>query len=259
MGLEHETDWKAMESIFVLNGVLLVEYGDEQTVLSNGDNLSAFPVIEDILITAVEDSDFLYISSVEVFDEYSDNTRELQRLVTEIEKKDGYTASHCERIRRHSLLIGHQMGLSTSDLFSLSCGALFHDIGKISIPDEILLKKGRLTPEEFDIIKQHTIVGRDMLNASHHTPLRRASVIAEQHHERYDGSGYPHGLVGSEINTPAAIVAVVDSYDAMTSDRPYQKAKTKVEVIKEIASLAGTLYDPEVVDAFLEVVEEFDP
>ncbi|WP_311794849.1 HD-GYP domain-containing protein [Alicyclobacillus acidiphilus] len=106
-------------------------------------------------------------------------------------------------------------------------------------------------------MKQHTIVGRDMLKASPHVPLQRGSTVAEQHHERYDGSGYPHGLKGSEIYTPAAIVAVVDSYDAMTSDRPYQKAKSKEDVVKEIASMSGTLYDPKVVDAFLQVVEDF--
>ncbi|WP_311794928.1 HD domain-containing phosphohydrolase [Alicyclobacillus acidiphilus] len=151
MGLEYDASWDALECIIMLSGRLRVEYSVGEYVLQPGDTLSVQPVMQDVLVTALDDADFLYVCSTNVFDQYSDGTRELQRLVEEIEKKDGYTASHCERIRRNSLLIGHKMGLSSSDLIALSCGALFHDIGKINIPDEILLKKGRLTEEEFNI------------------------------------------------------------------------------------------------------------
>ncbi|WP_243834882.1 HD-GYP domain-containing protein [Alicyclobacillus sacchari] len=154
-------------------------------------------------------------------------------------------------------MIGCELNLNAIELLSLSCGALFHDIGKIQIPDEILMKPGRLSPEEFDIIKQHTIFGRDIMDSPENPFLHVGSKVAEQHHERYDGSGYPYGLKKDEIYLPAAIVAVVDSYDAMVSNRPYQPARKKTDAVREIASLSGKLYNPQVVNAFLKVVDTF--
>ncbi|GLV13344.1 hypothetical protein Heshes_10280 [Alicyclobacillus hesperidum] len=257
MGITPAADWNELESFYLLTGSLRVTYGNETSILYPGDKLVAAPVHEHVCIVAIEDSEFLYVSSAPVFQTYRESIDGFHELAVQIALKDGYTASHCERIRRYSLMIGCELNLNATDLLSLSCGALFHDIGKIRIPDEILMKPGKLTPEEFDIIKQHTIFGRDIMNSPENPFLNIGSKVAEQHHERYDGSGYPYGLKRDEIYLPAAIVAVVDSYDAMVSNRPYQTARKKADAVREIASLSGKLYDPRVVDAFLKVVDTF--
>ncbi|MFB5189518.1 HD domain-containing phosphohydrolase [Alicyclobacillus fastidiosus] len=256
-GMIPQDGWDELEAVYVISGRLNYSVGERQGVLQAGDTLSAEPVLNHVILQASEDSSFLYICSNYVFQHYSQETQDFYRLAVEIAEKDGYTASHCERLRHNALIIGERMNLSSPELFSLNCGAFFHDVGKINIPDEILLKPGRLTPDEFDIIKKHTIYGKEILTSTKIPYLVAGAIIAEQHHERYDGSGYPYGLKGDEISIGAAIVAVVDSYDAMTTNRPYQQSKTTEEAIKEIATLRGTLYHPEVVDVFLSVVGLF--
>ncbi|SIS56813.1 HD-GYP domain-containing protein [Alicyclobacillus vulcanalis] len=254
MGFNPSPNTTPFESLIVLQGRLRVANGHEVQYAEPGDIVTMYPTKDDVCIVAMADSEFIYLSSKPIFDVYKRGVERFHRLAREIAEKDGYTASHCERIRKYSVLIGCELGLSARELLSLSCGALFHDIGKIQIPDEILRKPGRLTPEEFDIMKMHTIYGRDMMSSPSNPFLHVGSAVAEQHHERYDGSGYPYGLRGKEIYLPAAIVAVVDSYDAMTTERPYQSRKSKQEALQEIESLKGKLYDPRVVDAFLRVV-----
>ena len=257
MGFYPSSVPNAFEEIIVLRGELQVTCDRQSTVLGAGSVMNMSPVQDVVCVIAREQTDFIYVTSFSLFSWYKDWVERFHQMAADIAQKDGYTASHCERIRRYSVMIGCELGLSAYELISLSCGALFHDIGKVKIPDEILRKPGRLTPEEFDIMKMHTIYGRDLMNSPEHPFLHVGSTVAEQHHERYDGSGYPYGLKGDEIYLPAAIVAVVDSYDAMTSERPYQRPKSKREAIEEIRSLRGKLYDPRVVDAFLKVVDKF--
>ncbi|MDI9261126.1 HD-GYP domain-containing protein [Alicyclobacillus sendaiensis] len=258
MGFNPSTVPNAFEGLIIVKGVLRITTGNHTEIVGPGSLVAMRPVEDDVCVIALEESEFIYITSFSLFTWYKEWVERFHEMATDIAKKDGYTASHCERIRRYSVMIGCELDLSAHDLISLSCGALFHDIGKVRIPDEILRKPGRLTPEEFDIMKMHTIYGRDMMNSPIHPFLHVGSAVAEQHHERYDGSGYPYGLKGDEIYLPAAIVAVVDSYDAMTSERPYQRPKSKEEAIDEIRSLRGKLYDPRVVDAFLKVVDTFE-
>ncbi|WP_230088337.1 HD-GYP domain-containing protein [Alicyclobacillus mali (ex Roth et al. 2021)] len=258
MGFNPASAAPPFEVMTLTRGILRVAYENEVQIVEPGATILMTPVRGDVCIIALEDAEFVYATSKPMFKTYKDGVEHFHGLATEIAQKDGYTASHCERIRKYSVLIGCHLGLSARELLSLSCGALFHDIGKIQIPDEILRKPGRLTPEEFDIMKMHTIYGRDMMTSPSNPFLHIGSTVAEQHHERYDGSGYPYGLRGEEIYLPAAIVAVVDSYDAMTSQRPYQRPKSKKEAIEEIKTLRGKLYDPRVVDAFLKVVNTFD-
>lgn len=257
-GLRPQPNWDELEAIYLLSGALSYKTQNSSGTLCPGELLSAEPVKEYIIFNAIEDSTFLYICSSFVFHEYSEITKTFKRLAVEIETKDGYTASHCDRIRKISYRIGERIGLSSNNLAALRYGAFFHDIGKINIPNEILGKPGKLTKEEFDIMKTHTILGKGILSSTDVPHLLGAGIIAEQHHERYDGSGYPYGLKGEEINVCAAIVAVVDSFDAMTSDRPYQSAKSKEQAITEIAMLRGKLYHPDVVDAFLAVICELE-
>ncbi|MGZ4163911.1 MAG: HD-GYP domain-containing protein, partial [Tumebacillaceae bacterium] len=165
-------------------------------------------------------------------------------------------ADHCSRIERMSLILGNVMNLSSAQLHTLKYAAFFHDIGTIRIPDHILNKPSSLTPEEWDTMKLHTIYGRQILAETGISSLVKASAIVEQHHERYDGQGYPHGLKGKEIDPLASIVSVVDSFDAMTYDRIYRKAKPKQEAIDEIVRCRGTMYDPDTVDAFLTIIDQ---
>lgn len=132
-------------------------------------------------------------------------------------------------------------------------GALFHDIGKINIPDEVLKKPGKLTPEEFEYVKWHPIDGAEMVNG---TFLEGVADIIRQHHERIDGSGYPDGLKGDQILIEAKIIAVVDSFDAMTSKRSYRNAFTREKALEELKSLAGIKYDAKLVEIFENCIKE---
>lgn len=210
-----------------------------------------------LLFTAVTDCEFIYVCSKPMFQYYETPAEHAINMAVEIEQKDGYTADHCRRIQELSLLLGKQMKLSAEELSLLHFGAFFHDLGKVKVPIEILNKPGKLTPEEFDEIKLHTIYGAQLVNGMM-DHIRDASNIVEQHHERWDGKGYPHGLKGEEIHIGASIVAVVDSYDAMTTDRVYRKGMPKEEALEEIRRNRGTMYRPDVVDAFFEIAGEID-
>lgn len=254
--LTPQLGWDELESVFLLTGKMSYQSGLTTGMMHPGDLISAEPVNDHVLFTALEHSTFLYISSDYVFHNYSKATEKFTKLAVDIEVKDGYTASHCDRIRSMSYRTGERLGLSSTQLFTLQHGAFFHDIGKINIPSEILTKPSKLSREEFDIIKTHAVLGEAILSSTNIPHLVGAAVVAEQHHERFDGSGYPYGLEGEEIDIRAAIVAVVDSFDAMTSNRPYQLAKSREQSISEISLLRGKLYHPDVVDAFLAVLYE---
>lgn len=169
------------------------------------------------------------------------------------EAKDHYTEAHLERVSRYSLAIGRVLRLDEEMLEQLHKGALLHDIGKVGVPDRILQKPGRLTPEEYEEMKKHTIIGYEMCK-----PLRSlqggALLVIRHHHERWDGKGYPDGLKGEEIPLLARIVSVVDAYDAMTTDRVYRKALPEEKARAEIQRNAGSQFDPKVAEVFLDIL-----
>src|SRR5690606_18815132 len=138
----------------------------------------------------------------------------------------------------------------TQDADTIGRAAMLHDIGKIGIPDSILLKPHPLSKKEFDVIKQHTVIGRDILSGSPAPLLRVAEQIAFTHHERWDGTGY-HGLTGDAIPLPGRIVAVADTFDALVNDRPYRTARSMTMAVKEMRSQRGAQFDPDVLEAFL--------
>lgn len=253
--LFHPEGWTATEAIYVLSGKLLLGYPDQEDVLNQGDSISSSPLTEIIVFEALENSEFLYTTTQPVFYTFSNRMKELRELSVAIEMKDGYNAEHCHRIRDLSLKVGKLLGLSSLELFVLSFGSFFHDLGKIMIPEKILLKNEELTEEERETLKLHTVYGGAILRKTGQAHLIKAAEIVEQHHERYDGSGYPIGYEKNEIHIGAAIVAVVDAYMAMTTDRVYRKRKSPREALKEIERRRGTHYHPEVVDAFLEVMK----
>ena len=199
---------------------------------------------------------FLYMTLQPQFHYISGTLRELRRLATEVEQKDGYTANHCERLKSLAYETGKVLGLTHRRLHHLNYGAYLHDVGKIEVPLEILTKPSSLTSLEWDIIKKHPIFGREMVEQ---TFMKEAGPIIEQHHENLDGSGYPYGLSGGEILTEAYIVAVADAYDAMTSNRPYRRAMSHDEAITELSRFVDQHYPSEILEAFLEVVSTMKP
>jgi HD-GYP domain-containing protein (c-di-GMP phosphodiesterase class II) len=253
-----EEGWNALEFFLVLSGKLLWKLPDGEVTIHAGHSISATPVRKYSIFVAEVDSEFLYVSSSPVFHHYSQAVQEMMELAVSVEQKDGYTADHCQRIMKLSMLVGETMGLSSNQLYELNFGAFFHDVGKVKVPEAILGKPSALTVEEWAIMKLHTVYGRQMLEEMKLPYLRNAATIIEQHHERYDGSGYPHGLQGEEISIGAAIIAVVDSYDAMTTNRVYRKGRSKEEALIEIEKGSGSLYRSDVVNAFFSVSNKID-
>ena len=175
-------------------------------------------------------------------------------LANAIELRDQYTRGHVERVRDHSVIIAKRMELSPVQLENLHYGSILHDIGKIHVPESILSKPGRLTGEEWALMKKHPEIGAEMIKQIEY--LSPAIPIIKHHHERWDGSGYPDKLKRELIPLSARIVAVADSLDAMCTERPYQEAHTPAAAYDEIVRFKGSLYDPRVVDVFCEAWDE---
>jgi len=167
---------------------------------------------------------------------------------------DRYTEDHCERLQEFSLKIGAELALSEAQMEHLKFAALLHDVGKVGVPIHILLKKGKLTEEEWEAIKEHPKKGADIVRQL--SGFEDVALIIEQHQERIDGKGYPLGLQKGQIKKEATIISVVDAFDAMTSDRPYRKAMSFEEAVKELKKNAGAQFDSEVVDAFIRILEK---
>jgi putative nucleotidyltransferase with HDIG domain len=179
----------------------------------------------------------------------------LERLANAAEFRDSDTGTHTRRVGRIAAAVGKRMGLPFDDAQLLRSAAQLHDIGKIGIPDAILFKRGTLTDVEWEIMKSHTTLGAKMLEDGKSRLLQMAEEIAMTHHERFDGTGYPVGLLGTNIPLTGRVVAVVDMYDALLSERPYKGAWSKTDALYEIKRVAGTHFDPEVVRVFLDVIE----
>jgi putative nucleotidyltransferase with HDIG domain len=165
-----------------------------------------------------------------------------------VEAKDPYTAGHSARVQRIALAVASELGFSPLELDAVRYGGLFHDIGKIGIPDTLLTKPHRLTRAEYEVMKTHSAEGARIVGKFGR--LRECVPIIRHHHERFDGAGYPDGLAGEEIPLPAAVVGLADAWDAMTIERPYQRALSVEEALAEIRNGRGTQFVPEVVDAF---------
>jgi putative nucleotidyltransferase with HDIG domain len=172
-----------------------------------------------------------------------------------LEGKDTGTADHCVRVRDMCSRLGREMGLGTDRVRDLELGAMLHDIGKCKIPDAILNKPGKLTPEEWDVMRLHPEYGAEIVERLEF--LRGATEVVRSHHERWDGAGYPRRLAGEAIPLAARIFMVVDAYDTITSKRSYKDAQTPELALEEIVRCAGSHFDPDVVAAFQRVFPEF--
>ena len=175
----------------------------------------------------------------------------LYRLARAIEYRDSGTGIHLLRMSHYAEVLAEALGMSEEEVGILTSAAPLHDIGKIGIPDTVLLKRGGLTDEELAVMRRHPLIGYDILRDSDSRFVQMGATIALRHHERWDGSGYPDGLKGEEIPLTARIVAVADVFDALTSERPYKHAWTPDEAFEYMRSHRGTLFDPSCVDALL--------
>jgi putative nucleotidyltransferase with HDIG domain len=172
----------------------------------------------------------------------------IESLNATVEAKDPYTAGHSLRVQRIAVALGEELDLPKERLDPLRLGALFHDIGKLAVPDAVLTKPARLTDDEFEVIKRHSEDGARIVGKF--GPLRATVPIIRHHHERWDGRGYPEHLRAQEIPLEAAVVGLADAWDAMTTDRPYHRALTLEEAFAEVRKGRGTQFAPAVVDAF---------
>lgn len=173
----------------------------------------------------------------------------VRSLATAVDAKDSYTRGHSDRVARYATLTAAEMGLSHDQRLSLEMAAYLHDIGKIGIPEEILLKPGRLDPEEAETMRAHPLIGASILEpVSFPWPI---TPVVRHHHERWDGTGYPAGLTGARIPVLARVLAVADAYEAMIAERPYRRGMSPEEGLAELRSAAGSQFDPEVVAAFV--------
>ena len=208
--------------------------------------------IEEVLEQADENMYAEKLSSIASREKYIIDT-----FKTVLAARDPHAEGHAERLQNLAEALGRDIGLSEFKLKRLRLLALLHDIGKISTPDNILFKPGKLTEEEWEIMKRHSEEGYKMAtNIPQLVPIARDIL---HHHERWDGTGYPKGLKGREIPILSRIISIVDAYDTMLTDRPYKKAMSKEEAIKELKENAGTQFDPELVERFIKIIENKDP
>jgi putative nucleotidyltransferase with HDIG domain len=208
----------------------------------NAEDLSLFASLADLVAIALDNAR-LYQELEEMFFQTAES------LSDAIEKRDPYTGGHTKRVTTYSLAIARHLLLKPDETKWLRLASVLHDVGKIGIEDQILRKQEPLSREEFNIIKHHSNIGAEII--THVRQLREIIPGVKYHHEQIDGGGYPEGLKGEDMPMLAKIVAVADTYDAMTTDRPYRKAKSKEVAIEELKKCSGTQFDSDVVEAFI--------
>lgn len=240
------------EFFIILNGEMEVDIHGTLKLLETQDFFSAINLEEPVYLKAKTDVTFLSVSNALMFHSLSEEIQELRIVKESVEKKDYYTYNHSARVSDYAIKTAIKMNFNNSSLEKVFLASILHDIGKINIPEEILNKPGKLSDEEFALIKKHPGDGAEMLRKTAYADL---AEIVEQHHERLNGKGYPFGLKGEEILLEAKIIGVCDTFDAMTEDRSYRKAFSAEYAMEEIRRLSGIQYDPAVVDAFEDVLQ----
>ena len=253
--LDSSADWPGFEFIYVLDGELKYIGEETSTTLAEGDYIVRHLVEEESHFETQTPVKLLSFSSPPAFNAVREETQEFHELATQVEA-DEYIDGHSRRLEKMAVAVGEELDLSGEQIFTLSYAAFFHDIGKAKVPKEILQKPGRLTEAEWSIMKKHSEWGREILEQKPF--LQGAATVVEQIHERVDGQGYPHGLMGDAMEIEARIIAVVDAYDAMTTDRPYRRAMSRSEALRELRAHAGTQFDADVIRAFLSVIDDVE-
>lgn len=246
-------DSNVMEFFYILSGEMECEENGQKITLGPNDYCSIKGLKNPVHFVAKTDVTYLWVITEPTFEQLSTDSRSLRDMVRKVEKKDPYTFRHSERVTTYAIKVAKKLNLKKENLKDLYLAAELHDIGKMFTPIEILNKPGKLTNEEFEIIKKHPSDGADLVLETTYNYL---APIIEQHHERLNGSGYPRGLKGHEILLEAKIIAVADTFDAMTEDRAYRKAFPPQYAIDELKRMSGTHYDPEIVDALEIILKE---
>ena len=238
-----------VEFFYVLNGTIHDE--THSSLYRKGDLFYINRLKEPVYLVAKSTTKLLYILNESLFFMLSDKMKKLMSTITKVEEKDTYTEKHSNRVMEYAVMLAKTLDTHPIDMTALTYSALFHDLGKIDIPTEILQKPGRLSEEEFDLIRKHPALGEALADEIH---LANMGEIIEQHHERIDGSGYPKGLKGEEIRIEAKIIGIVDSFDAMTSDRAYRKGLSQEDALQELEIHKGSWYDSRLVDLFTQII-----
>ena len=244
---------RLLEFFFIIKGKVMYDDEGEAIYLSEGEYCYVKNLKKSTYFKTVTEVTLLYITNQPVFHLLSDEIKKIDKMLTLVKGKDINTYDHETRTRKYVGGIAEKLCLSKGQTIMLYHSAIFHDIGKINVPDEILNKPGPLTKEEFDCMKKHAADGAAIVG---NTYIKDAALAILQHHERLDGSGYPQGLKGEEICIEAKIIGVVDTYDAITSDRVYRKGRSAKVALDEIKSLVGKHYDQAVVKALEEILKE---
>ena len=234
-------------------GMILTPVAYMVAVVAQDEPLAAFAVVPLLWLLTVfsRERKERYAAALELSQTYRGTVMVLSDVV---EADDNYTAYHCRSVVELATAVGQELKMKPDDLQELEIAALLHDVGKIAIPKEILNKPARLTEAEFELMKTHTVEGQALLDRIGGR-LARVGKIVRSCHERWDGRGYPDGLLGEEIPLAARIVFCCDAYSAMTTDRPYRKAMPRADAIAELHSNAGSQFEPRIVDALIRVLD----
>lgn len=246
-------DEKAMEFYYVISGELEYKIDQQLEILGPEDYFTVRGLKEPIYFTALSNLKLLCVFTEQTFFHISNNISNLMDILQQVEKKDRYTHQHSNRVAKYSVRIAQELKLNKEQLENLTVAALLHDIGKIHVPTEVLNKTERLTEEEFTLIKKHPSDGAEMVKDSYYSEL---APIIMQHHERLDGSGYPSNLKADEILLESKIIAVSDTFDAMTEDRAYRKAFSPQFAVDELKKWQDRHYDRDIVEAFEKILKE---
>lgn len=245
----------SLNVVFVLSGRLY--HTNSKSYILAGEHYTFKNLKETHHLSVEEETKLLMIRKKSYYIEQVSRTNEVTKIIDMIQEKDDYTEGHCNRTGNIAAKMATYLKLSDKIVHNVLYIGKIHDVGKIDIPVEILNKPGKLTAEEFELIKKHSQRGHDIImETMGHSEI--AKVIL-QHHEKLDGSGYPFGLKGDEISMEAKIISVADSFDAMTSNRPYRNAMNANDAIKELRAYSGKWYEEEIVEALAATVEDLVP
>jgi putative nucleotidyltransferase with HDIG domain len=230
--------------IAFLAPLMIMRYAQKQYVDQTVQNVAALRKVNEDLARANEENQMI-------------NDELLMTLASAIDARDPYVYGHSARVAEYAVSIARELNLPPERIELIRRSGLLHDVGKIGLPEHVLNKRGDLTEEEYEIMKQHTLAADDILGVCHQ--LQNLVPIVRAHHERWDGTGYPNSLTGEEVPLEARILALADAVEAMASDRTYHRAKPSEEILSEVESHAGTQFDPTVAAAFANVVRREGP
>lgn len=250
MGFIHEmSDNSTFDLVYILKGKIILHDLEQAEVLQAGDYYTVKDMKNDLLYKVMEDYESLYINDEGIYQDNLDYLKILNNMLVEIQKADGDTLEHCKRVANLTMGIAYRLKFSGINLGNLFTAAKFHDVGKCKIPVEILLKPAKLTDEEYEIMKKHSTYTYGILLEYLGEEI---AEIADGHHERLDGKGYPSGLKDDQISLSSRIICVADAYDAMTVTRPYRQGMTREQAFEELRRCQNTQFDPIVINALEE-------